>query len=145
MGYHGQGHHYIEDDTCTSQACCRCQERQLVTPVKFVGDRADDWIEYFEEIARANNWSSRAKLDIVAIYLGDNSGSTKKWFRKNRQEWNDFDSFKLAFVARFRRDSSGQLVNAEIRKEQQLIFFVRLTGMGIPILILIAGWLFVNK
>lgn len=46
------------------------QERQLATPRNLVS-MADalEWLQNYEEIARANNWSSRAKLNIVAIYL----------------------------------------------------------------------------
>lgn len=46
------------------------QERQLATPRNLVSV-ADglEWLQNYEEIARANNWSSRAKLNIVTIYL----------------------------------------------------------------------------
>ncbi|KAK3832327.1 MAG: hypothetical protein J3R72DRAFT_454159 [Linnemannia gamsii] len=94
------------------------QERQLATPRKLINLGGTlEWLQDFEEIARANNWSSRAKLDIIPIYM--EVKSTKTWFRENLQEWSDFDSFKLAFNTRYRIDSSGQFMDAEIREEQR--------------------------
>ncbi|KAG9319356.1 hypothetical protein KVV02_004908 [Mortierella alpina] len=104
--------------TCTGRSCCRHQERQIATPRTFsANDDCVDWLQDFEEIARANNWSSKVKLDIIPVYL--EGKAVKTWFRDNQQEWGDFDSFKLAFDTRFKKDSSGQPVDAEVRKEQQ--------------------------
>jgi hypothetical protein len=116
------------------------QERQLATPQKLrsIGNGLE-WLQDFEEIARANNWTSRAKLDIIPIYLVETS--TKTWFRENLQEWSDFDSFKLAYNNRFKRDSSGQFMDAEVQEEQR-----RLRRENIKsslILILLLGGCFV--
>ncbi|KAG9327141.1 hypothetical protein KVV02_000857 [Mortierella alpina] len=123
--------------TCHSRACCSRQERQLTTPTPFfIGICAAEWMQDFEEIARANNWSSQAKLDIVPIYLKDTfrKKTLKTWFRNNQHEWHDFDSFKLAFVAQYRKDSSGQIADVEVRrelvKETSFIILVLLTSMG---------------
>ncbi|KAF9277225.1 hypothetical protein BGZ68_009457, partial [Mortierella alpina] len=63
-----------EDDcnNCQSRHCCSYRERHLATPTPFTVDNCGaEWMQDFEEIARANNWCSKAKLDIVPIYLQD--------------------------------------------------------------------------
>jgi hypothetical protein len=144
MAHHALYQDDIHDDTITLLERCSTssavlnqlndvednqhQERQLATPKKLnYIENSLEWLQDFEEIARANNWSSRAKLDIIPIYLEEKS--TKTWFRENLQEWNDFDSFKLAFINRFRRDSLGQFMDAEVQKEQQRLrrtFIIRM-------------------
>ncbi|KAG0018992.1 hypothetical protein BGZ82_000275 [Podila clonocystis] len=120
-----------EDDcgkTCTGRSCCRHQERQLATPRKFsVYDDCATWMQDFEEIARANNWSPRAKLDIIPIYL--EAKSVKTWFRESQQEWGDFDSFKLAFDTRFRKDSSGQPMQVEYNLVTFLVYSMAMRAM----------------
>lgn len=103
--------------TCASQPCCVHQERQLATPKEFWGNYSDgdEWIKCFEEIARANNWSPKAKLDIAPIYLAGKPDKT--WYRENQHEWVNFDSFKLAFIARYGTGSSRQLVDAKFKTE----------------------------
>ncbi|KAF9958980.1 hypothetical protein BGZ72_010512 [Mortierella alpina] len=105
--------------TCSSQVCCGHHERKLMTPTPFsLGDCGAEWMQDFEEIARANNWNCQAKQDIVPIYLKDKSNkSVKTWFRETQHEWQDFDSFKLAFVARYGKDPTGQIMDGEARKE----------------------------
>ncbi|KAG0284550.1 hypothetical protein BGZ96_011077 [Linnemannia gamsii] len=124
-----------DDDgmTCASQSCYLHQERQLATPTIFRAASIDgfEWMQDFEEIARANNWSPKAKLDIVPIYL--KTKSDKTWFRENRHEWGDFDSFRLAFVERFGKDSSGQRlseeVNTEVRNENLMSWLFSFFGL----------------
>ncbi|KAF9960326.1 hypothetical protein BGZ72_007267 [Mortierella alpina] len=103
--------------TCARQPCCVHQERQLATPKEFWGNNYDhegaEWIQRFEEIARANNWRPKAKLDIVPIYLAKQSDRT--WFRENQHEWANFDSFKLAFKARFETSAWEQRLVEEYR------------------------------
>ncbi|KAG0047048.1 hypothetical protein BGZ83_007791 [Gryganskiella cystojenkinii] len=137
-----------EDDncnTCSHRACCRFQERQLATPTRFSGlggsSYCVEWMQDFEEVAQANNWGSRARLDIIPVYFA--TKSTKTWFRENRHEWNDFDSFKQAFVARFREDSAGQAANAEVRKErkqnhQAFCLFLALAALAMVLIIYFA-------
>lgn len=129
--------------TCASQPCCVHQERQLATPKEFWGNRSDgvEWIQCFEEIAQANNWSSKAKLDIAPIYLAEKSDKT--WYRKNRHEWVNFDSFRVAFIARYGTGPSRLLVDpklhTEFRTEFRPTYYDKILGkMPVPILILLS-------
>jgi hypothetical protein len=125
--------------TCASQPCCVHQERQLATPTQFWGNCSDgvEWIQCFEEIAQANNWSPKAKLDIVPIYLAGKSDKT--WYRENRDEWVNFDSFKLAFIARYGTGPSRQLVD-EFRTEFRPTYYDKILGK-MPHSILILLWI----
>ncbi|KAF9133040.1 hypothetical protein BGW39_010730 [Mortierella sp. 14UC] len=53
--------------------------------------KAADWLEMFEEVARANNWTPQTQLDVIPIYLQIDSGA-RKWFRQNRYQWESFSS-----------------------------------------------------
>ncbi|KAF9976485.1 hypothetical protein BGZ73_008488 [Actinomortierella ambigua] len=133
---------------------CRChstfhyQERHIATPTNFaLGLDCDRWIEDFEEIARANNWPRPSWLDILPIYM--KGQSTKAWFRENRVAWqlsrppqqeqqqhrqqllDEYDAFKQAFLLRFARDASGELVNTELREESLRDLRVLKQGMQV--------------
>ncbi|OAQ22275.1 hypothetical protein K457DRAFT_131391 [Linnemannia elongata AG-77] len=155
MAYHALYQDDTQDDTITLLERCSTsstvlnkvndvednqhQERQLATPQKLVSvNEGLEWLQDFEEIARANNWSSRAKLDIIPVYLQEKS--TKTWFRENLQEWSDFDSFKLAYINRFRRDSSGQFMDAEVQKEQQRLRWWIFITIDLPFVIFPVGF-----
>lgn len=73
----------------------------------------------FEEVARANNWSPRAKLDILPIYLQEGY-SSRTWFRQNRDQWESvasggsadaaeagFEVFREAFLSQFGEEKKG--------------------------------------
>src|SRR4051794_10761818 len=57
--------------TCCGHHTCNNIERHLVTPSHIYTQQLNpsEWLEMFEEVARANNWSARSKLDIVPVYL----------------------------------------------------------------------------
>ncbi|KAF9167033.1 hypothetical protein DFQ26_006051 [Actinomortierella ambigua] len=96
------------ENTCIGRGgrgcCCCCsfrQERNLATPKDFWPYLSGAvWMEDFEEIAQANNWSQQARLDIIPLYLKD--PSTKQWFRENRHAWRDFQAFKRTFLHLFK-------------------------------------------
>ncbi|KAG0051004.1 hypothetical protein BGZ83_004221 [Gryganskiella cystojenkinii] len=111
-----------EDDgykTCSGRACCSLKGRQLATPLTFFAhDDVADWMQTFEEIARANNWNSSDKLDIIPIYMGGKS--VKAWFRQNQHKWDDFEMFKSAFDKRFGKKALEQMVNVEVKRWKRL-------------------------
>ncbi|KAG0043501.1 hypothetical protein BGZ83_011333 [Gryganskiella cystojenkinii] len=85
-----------DDDSSTNFTGRVCRMRQFATPSRFfaIGDSfsfgldssdSAEWMHEFEQIARANNWSSRCKLEVIPIYFGERS--TKTWFEENYQEW----------------------------------------------------------
>lgn len=69
----------------------------------------------YEEVARANNWSSRSKLDIVPVYLQEGY-APRTWFRQNRYQWEDaergeaWEGFLWLFVRRFENDAAKDRV-----------------------------------
>ncbi|KAG0256705.1 hypothetical protein DFQ27_005537 [Actinomortierella ambigua] len=144
---HGNSSKTIYPARAPHRCSCSChpyslhQERRLSTPCKFaLSLDCKQWIEDFEEIARANNWQRQTWMDILPVFL--EGLSTKTWFRENRPAWqhhhrqlesdleqqqqqqqqqqqDDFEAFKQAFLIRFGRDESGQLANTEVREEHQ--------------------------
>ncbi|GJJ67684.1 hypothetical protein EMPS_00030 [Entomortierella parvispora] len=117
-----KGNHDDGAKASTGRECCNHPHLQFGTPRYFrayepEADEPTDWIVEFVQIARANNWSSSFKLNLIPVYFVDNS--TKVWFEENREEWgDDFDAFRLAFKARFGKDAAGRFIHPQIRQYQ---------------------------
>ncbi|KAG0051638.1 hypothetical protein BGZ90_006711 [Linnemannia elongata] len=105
--------------TCCGHTCCHAHihniERNLIKPSYLYTQyhNPTDWLLMFEEVARANNWSSRAKLDILPIYLQEGY-QPRTWFRQNLYQWESiasggsadaeeagFDVLRQAFLKEF--------------------------------------------
>ncbi|KAF9284752.1 hypothetical protein BGZ88_009821 [Linnemannia elongata] len=105
--------------TCCGHTCCHAHirniERNLIKPSYLYTQyhNPTNWLLMFEEVARANNWSSRAKLDILPIYLQEGY-QPRTWFRQNLYQWESiasggsadaeearFEVFRQAFLKEF--------------------------------------------
>lgn len=111
--------------THTTGTCCHAHtrnvERNLVQPSYNYTQyhNATYWLLMFEEVARANNWSPRAKLDILPVYLQEGY-LPRTWFRQNRYLWENvaggegtdaeegrFEVFREAFLGEFGKEKKG--------------------------------------
>ncbi|KAF9903173.1 hypothetical protein EC991_004119 [Linnemannia zychae] len=90
-------------------------ERHLVTPAyKFSGLQDPvEWLMMYQETALANNWSPRAMLNILPVYIEPLS-TARTWFRENRELWENeerdedkLEMFSEAFVRRFEKTNSA--------------------------------------
>ncbi|KAG0203868.1 hypothetical protein BGX33_008843, partial [Mortierella sp. NVP41] len=127
-----------DNNNSNSEEChpsCK-HERQLATPTSFwPALDPKHWLQTYEEIARANNWGSKARLDIVCVYLYE--GEARTWFRENHGElWNaegDFEAFKRAFLARFEGQTRDEYVKGVMKTRVVAFVCVMLFFVGLMV------------
>jgi len=88
--------------------------KPLIIPEAYQrGDRWDDWITEFENVATVNDWDAAAKLNWIKVCL---AGRAQKAFQGLPEGARDtYNHVKTALIERFKRESKCELYIAELQ------------------------------